>query len=427
MSQKTIQNKSKVIKVPLFVEKGKGPFYFTIRGIQPLKDTLNEHISGIPEDLDTVVLWRLNFGRSQANYHLYRSGGISLKSYQNLINRFKLDTSQNNVNYKSYSFVFSGIKGNKYYFGFDTNLNQSFSDEITFSCDTSLSINRFHQAPDSLISIPIEFEIMNHGKIERRKKNMNIIIGNRSYRYANKKLASLHIPVGLNEHKKGHFTINKDNYQVALSSAYEDDQLADIVISTSLTNKYISEGNPLFIVGDSLVLNNHILKIDSLSLWTDTLYLSITPYQKPLIGFRTGNTAPSFKMPNDIFGKKINNEHKKYTLLDFWGTWCVPCIKAIPELREIKKQYGDRLNIVSISYENTEDTTKVARLIREQRMDWFHLLETSKKESVLSLVKLLRIESFPTTILIDANNKILMRKIGIAGVKEEIEKLLSQK
>jgi len=77
-----------------------------------------------------------------------------------------------------------------------------------------------------------------------------------------------------------------------------------------------------------------------------------------------------------------------------------------------------------VAYENTNDTTKVAQIIHEQKMDWYHLLENSKEKSTNSLVNRLRIEAFPTTILLDANNKIIMRKTGIAGVKEELQRLL---
>jgi len=412
------------IKVPLYVHKGKGPFLFTIRGIQPLSDTLNDHIKGIPTDLDTVIIWRLNFGRSQANYHLYKTGKITLKRYQTLVNQFKLDTTLNKTNYKSYAFIYTGTKANRRFFSFDTNLNQSFNDEIQFSYDTTLSVTRFRSHPDSLVSMPIEFEIVNNGKVSKRKKHINVIPVDRSYKYANKTLTALHMPVGINEHKKGDFNIGKDVFQVALSSAYEDDQLAEITIGKQLSNQPINSDNPLFEVGDSLIVNNYLLKIESLSRWTDTLYLSAVPYKKPLIGFRVGNTAPDLSLATDIFGKKISSSDKKLRLLDFWGTWCIPCIKAIPELKEIKTLFGDKLTVISVAYENTNDTTKVAQIIHEQKMDWYHLLENSKEKSTNSLVNRLRIEAFPTTILLDANNKIIMRKTGIAGVKEELQRLL---
>jgi len=40
------------------------------------------------------------------------------------------------------------------------------------------------------------------------------------------------------------------------------------------------------------------------------------------------------------------------TVLDFFGTWCAPCIKALPHLKQLKEKFNDRLNIVLISNEN---------------------------------------------------------------------------
>lgn len=53
-------------------------------------------------------------------------------------------------------------------------------------------------------------------------------------------------------------------------------------------------------------------------------------------------------------GKKIQLLDKidKLTLIDYWATWCKPCIEEMPYLEEIKEKYNDKLDIVSISVDS---------------------------------------------------------------------------
>ena len=124
----------------------------------------------------------------------------------------------------------------------------------------------------------------------------------------------------------------------------------------------------------------------------------------PFEGFR----APEIAV-KDIKGKKVTLG-KGYTLLDFWGTWCNPCIALVPELVEIHKRYPS-LNLVSIASERSmNDLPKLKQLINEHNMDWTHVCQLSKDET--SVANSFNINSFPTTILIDSSGKILYRASG---------------
>ena len=47
--------------------------------------------------------------------------------------------------------------------------------------------------------------------------------------------------------------------------------------------------------------------------------------------------------------KSIFSNNKKIYLLNFWATWCAPCLKEIPELLELKKKYSNDLDVIFIS------------------------------------------------------------------------------
>lgn len=65
------------------------------------------------------------------------------------------------------------------------------------------------------------------------------------------------------------------------------------------------------------------------------------------------NKAPeiSVKSINTKEDLKLSNFKGKYIFLDFWATWCDPCIKGIPHLEEIQKTFKDKVKIISISDE----------------------------------------------------------------------------
>ncbi len=56
----------------------------------------------------------------------------------------------------------------------------------------------------------------------------------------------------------------------------------------------------------------------------------------------------------------------KLVLIDFWATWCGPCRRAIPELNEISRAFGDRLVVIGLS----DETEAKVRAMKEPRIDY---------------------------------------------------------
>lgn len=77
----------------------------------------------------------------------------------------------------------------------------------------------------------------------------------------------------------------------------------------------------------------------------------------------------------DIHEKAITPEkyRGKYLVIDFWATWCIPCIEQLPELRQINALYGDSFNILSISLDRDRDLCK--RFITSNQMDWDNICD----------------------------------------------------
>ena len=79
-----------------------------------------------------------------------------------------------------------------------------------------------------------------------------------------------------------------------------------------------------------------------------------------LVGLEIGQIAPDFTQ-NDQYGKPISLKdfRGKVVMIDFWATWCGPCIASIPHVKEIKKKYASSdLIILGVSLDNADSHKK---------------------------------------------------------------------
>ena len=102
----------------------------------------------------------------------------------------------------------------------------------------------------------------------------------------------------------------------------------------------------------------------------------------------------------------------KYTLLDFWGTWCNPCKELTPELINIRNIKSERLEMISIAtYEN--EKAKVLKYIEDNKMYWHQVVLNDQYTKPVTIKY--KVNEFPTFILINANGIVIDRYSGSDG------------
>lgn len=113
----------------------------------------------------------------------------------------------------------------------------------------------------------------------------------------------------------------------------------------------------------------------------------------------------------------IVNE-SEYLYIDFWASWCNPCIAEIPHLKKIYEEYRDRgFGLIGISIDTSEASWKSA--LRKIDVPWVNLMDmTGGKESMAKY----KFRGVPYGILINKDGQII--KTGLRG--EELESLLQQ-
>jgi thiol-disulfide isomerase/thioredoxin len=98
----------------------------------------------------------------------------------------------------------------------------------------------------------------------------------------------------------------------------------------------------------------------------------------------------------------------KAVLLDFWGTWCAPCIHAFPELRRIHADFGDRLTVVGLAFYSGE-LEDIAAVAAEHELDY---VVAAGREEMLDQFEVF---AFPTYVMISAAGEVVFAHSGEAS------------
>ena len=126
-----------------------------------------------------------------------------------------------------------------------------------------------------------------------------------------------------------------------------------------------------------------------------------------------------FTLP-DLQGRpfRLRESDSEFTLLCFWGTWCDPCLSAMPHLDELQRQFGpQRLRVVSIAYERNGEggPRAVAKTSRRLGLNFPILLAPG--DGSCPVAEAMEVQYYPTLILLDREGRVVHRETGATGEK----------
>ena len=134
----------------------------------------------------------------------------------------------------------------------------------------------------------------------------------------------------------------------------------------------------------------------------------ITEVYNKLKSTNVGEPSPKFvNYENNTGGTTSLDDLKgKYVYIDVWATWCGPCIREIPALKVIEKQFhGKNIEFVSISIDKKRDYDKWKKMIVNKDLKGIQLLADNEWKS--SFVQEYAIKGIPHFILIDPDGNIV--------------------
>jgi len=141
----------------------------------------------------------------------------------------------------------------------------------------------------------------------------------------------------------------------------------------------------------------------------------------PSQGTQVGDLAPDFQLLNlDQEPVSLNNLRGKPVVLNFWATWCGPCVSEMPYLQEIYEEYSSQ-GLVLLAVNKAESQSRVEEFQQRHNLSFPILLDSGGE-----IAQKYHIRGIPTTFFIDGDGIIQERKIGAFVSKAEIEEKLTR-
>jgi len=141
------------------------------------------------------------------------------------------------------------------------------------------------------------------------------------------------------------------------------------------------------------------------------------------------------KMTNFFFNDDNGDKHSlmdvtkgKYTFLNFWGTWCPPCIREIPDIIELQKELeNEGLIVIGVAMERaTNPMETVSNFSKNRNLNYVNF--TASREVIGKLAETYKgIDAVPTTFLVNKSGEIFEKIRGArskAEFKASLDKLM---
>jgi len=139
-----------------------------------------------------------------------------------------------------------------------------------------------------------------------------------------------------------------------------------------------------------------------------------------VIDFKLKNLNNRFTSYSDIKGETL-------TVIDFWATWCKPCIQAIPKLNEINEDFKQKgVAVIGINVDSPRNAAKVKPFARTYKISYTVLRDPNSEVATD-----LNVSVFPTLYIVNSKNEIVFSHEGYRPgdeklIRAELERLLKE-
>jgi thiol-disulfide isomerase/thioredoxin len=116
--------------------------------------------------------------------------------------------------------------------------------------------------------------------------------------------------------------------------------------------------------------------------------------------------APDFELET-LSGEslRLSELRGRPVLINFWATWCAPCVLEMPTIEKYYDQYSQQFSVLAVN--NDEPAGEVANFVQEMGLSFDILLDPGAK-----VQNLYRLRGYPTSIVVDAEGILRVQHIG---------------
>ena len=421
------ENKNEnILKLSLTKVNGYGPFKSSMGGMSPYSDSENNPWKdtqlkpvGVPITWTEVKIGDINTDIYQSVYENFHSNAITKSHYEELQNTWNwtpdsLNLSKGPIKTKI-AFAFGKDSKGDVNMIVDTNNNLDFSDDIIFK--------------------PIE--INPNEKIDNDSLAKANAINVTFERFVNNKINTVSAPLLIVYLKEYNMFLN--NFPQYFSANIEGVTLA--AASNGFTNlsyektdlvKLDSVENGNKIAPNFIILKNEYIEINgetykNLGVNKNENVLVLEKMKEPraqIMSTQVGYNAIPFSGDNFVTADSISLDDLKgkYVLLDFWATWCGPCIKELPNLKTFYEN-TDRSKFEIISVVGDSSIEDLTNVIGKYDISWPQIISNESNQ----IKEKYGISGYPTTFLLNTEGVIIAKNLRGEDLEQKIKKLIIEK
>jgi thiol-disulfide isomerase/thioredoxin len=140
-----------------------------------------------------------------------------------------------------------------------------------------------------------------------------------------------------------------------------------------------------------------------------------------------GSVFPDFDV-KDLDGKPLSlaNYKGKVVMVDFWATWCGPCVGEVPNVAKVYEKYHDKgFEIIGVSLDQSGAQDKLTNFTQEHNMPWRQYFDGKGWQNNLAVKYGIR--SIPATFLLDGEGKVIAQNVRGPGLEPAVAGALGVK
>lgn len=376
----------------------------------------SEEIKKLPDQYNVKEIYSY---ASQIEQYAYNYGKKSVENENYIKNNFGQDWMEKVKNKCSekdidciISFCFVEDKTGKEYIAIDTNNDEEFTNDEIYNFINDKYKIRGYDLEARKVSTFVLVDIFVNGKIESIKIPIRI---SKSWQKGSNRTS---VDFVILEAKSGILNINNKKYKMALfdggsifyskySRIFIDSNQNGVFDSADIYSQLL---NPFTLFGHTYEATD----INSLGKY---IIIQKTDKSPPL---QKGMEAPNFDVFTLMDSSKIKlSDYKgEYVLLDFWASYCGPCLDEIKTLKDAYIQFKKKgFEIISIGC--CDKPENIAKIVEENEISWTQVAIKENDE----ILKMYQVNGLPTYYLINPNGKIAIMpyEFRINGIIKSIE------
>ncbi len=401
------------IRVKLERAKGPGPHFQSVGKFSPTPTDstarffgLHEMTKGdLPKGYESLSIGTLTTDFPQMAFSAIKRGVLDSAKYYG---GWFSDDSPEELSRMTTKYVDTEVSvaygdiGGQYYLIIDKNNDESFEGESIIEMPNS-SGNYSAMMEPKVFSASVE-------KLVNRK----IVQDSAYFTIANYPQM---VGIGQSEHRYGSIVLDGEEKHIYATNSFYGIQyrkdLLEVLVSDSIFEGSIQHRVQLntgkLEQGDVFRTSSFAYRIKDIDGEGLELILERVRLEEVQVGTQVGLTAPMIEgwtLDNKLLKLKNRSTIK---LIDFWGTWCAPCIAEIPYLKDARELFSDQnFEIISIA----QDTkSKVIDFVEKRGLNWTHLMENEAG----NVIDDYKVSGFPSTFLLSSENEVLVKETSLRG------------